>query len=122
MAKRRQHKFGGALHVRDTVANVNAAIVDGSMSSNDEYETLVLQLAREANITDMVYTVNNLTSVTYADYKGVTSHTKTLSYTLNNLTQTIEAFSYRSESWTVTTDFGYVGNDLDTRTQNIVRT
>lgn len=83
-------------------------------------EDSILYLASIAPST-ATYTGEKITLLTYDDFNNITSHTKTLTYTGNDLTQTVESFVYDSQTWTVTIDLAYSSGVWQSKNVNIVK-
>jgi len=60
-----------------------------------------------------------LTSLTYTDFQGITNHTKTLTYTGDELTSTQEVFDYDAVTWTVDITLTYLSGVWQTKNINI---
>lgn len=72
----------------------------GSSSSSTVPEDAILYLASIAPST-ATYTGDKITLLTYDSFQKITNHTKTLSYTGDELTSTQEIFDYNGQTWTV---------------------
>ena len=67
------------------------------------------------------YTSDKLTLITFADTDKYTNNTKTLNYTGDELTQTVNVFDYEGQTWTVTRDYTYLAGVWQTKSINIVK-
>ena len=81
-------------------------------------EDTILYLASIAPSTGS-YTGGKLTSFTYTDFQGITNHTKTLTYTGDELTSTQEVFDYDAVTWTVDITLTYLSGVWQTKNINI---
>lgn len=94
--------------------------VSTTSGSSSLPEDSILYLASIAPST-ATYTGDKITLLTYDDFQDITSHTKTLAYTGDDLTQTVEGFVYDSKTWTVTIDLTYLSGVWQTKSINIVK-
>ena len=78
----------------------------GSSSSSTVPEDAILYLASIAPST-ATYTGDKITLLTYDAFQNITNHTKTLSYTGDELTSTQEIFDYNGQTWTVDITLAY---------------
>lgn len=67
------------------------------------------------------YTSGKLTLITFADTDKYTNNTKTLNYTGDELTQTVNVFDYEGQTWTVTRGYTYLAGVWQTKSINIVK-
>ena len=67
------------------------------------------------------YTSSKLTLITFADTDKYTNNTKTLNYTGDELTQTVNVFDYEDQTWTVTRDYTYLAGVWQTKSINITK-
>ncbi len=75
-------------------------------------EALIIETASQASISNITRDGDGIQLVTYADYKGVTNHTKTISRDGNGAAHIItEVFNYDGETWTITSTLGRNGSD-----------
>ena len=77
---------------------------DGSANLTD---STILAMAAKAPSSADALPPNTLT---YLDYDGFTGHTKSITYDGSGRpTQTVEAFTYNAQAWTVTKDIDWTG-------------
>jgi hypothetical protein len=81
-------------------------------------EDTILYLASIAPST-ATYTDDKLTTLTYSDFQGITNHTKSLTYTGNELTATQEIFDYDGKTWTVDITLTYSSGVWQSKNINI---
>jgi len=81
-------------------------------------EDTILYLASIAPSTGS-YTDEKLTLLTYSDFQGITNHTKTLTYTVDELTSTQEVFDYDNRTWTVDITLTYLAGVWQSKNINI---
>ena len=67
------------------------------------------------------YTSDKLTLITFEDTDKYTNNTKTLNYTGDEMTQTVNVFDYEGQTWTVTRDYTYLAGVWQTKSINIVK-
>lgn len=79
----------------------------------------VLELAKRAGVDLYSYTGDQLTSITYADFEGVTNHTKSLTYVGDNLTEIQEIFDYDGNNYTYDVELFYSGNFVSSKTATL---
>lgn len=60
-----------------------------------------------------------LTNVNYTDNADFTNNSKTLNYTVEDLTSTVHTFDYLGQTWTVTTTLSYTGGKLTGKSTTI---
>lgn len=97
---------------------LNTRLISGGSSDLTIADLLAkADLAVTANFT---YTDGNLGAITYSDYDGISSNSKTLTYTGGNLSELAHSFVYSSVTWTVTKTFTYVNGVLTTKNTNII--
>lgn len=108
---------------RDGLDGMNGGVISASapvQGGSTLPEDTILYLASIAPST-ATYTGDKITLLTYDDFQDITNHTKTLAYTGDDLTQTVEGFVYDSKTWTVTIDLTYLSGVWQTKSINIVK-
>lgn len=108
---------------RDGLDGMNGGVISGAGSQVGGGGLTDLQVIDEAEggNSSGSYTSDKLTLITFADTDKYTNNTKTLNYTGDELTQTVNVFDYEDQTWTVTRDYTYLAGVWQTKSINIVK-
>lgn len=97
-------------------------VVQSIVDVSDSLIGSALELAKRAGVTSYIYTGDQLTSIAYADFEGVTGHSKTLTYSGDNISSTSESYAYENRDWTYNVSFTYTGNKLTAKSATLTIT
>lgn len=101
---------------------VSNIVVQTDSTVSTDAAAAALELASRAGASAYAYTGGKLTSISYSNFRGVTAHSKTLTYTGDNLTASAEAFTYDGNNWLYELAFAYTGGNLSSKTATLTIT